>query len=96
MILYYFRGRFKMATLMEKDVLMELATGAIALMRKDRSEQADSDRKKAQTLHRSILFEDHNFINYKEYLKNIQTLRKKYEGLRVDTKSNQWGMERFN
>lgn len=35
-----------MATLMEKDVLMELATGAIALMRKHRDEETDKKEKK--------------------------------------------------
>lgn len=70
-----------MATLMEKDVLMELATGAIALMRKDRSEQADSDRETTKMFYSNLLDSDPKDINYKDSLINIQSLRKKYESI---------------
>lgn len=68
-----------MATLMEKDVLMELATGAIALMRKHRDEETDKKREEAKAFYYDLVGTKPKDIDYKESLVHIQEIRKKYE-----------------
>lgn len=68
-----------MATLMEKDVLMELATGTIALMRKHRDKETNENREKTKDFYYHLLGSKPKDIDYKESLIHIQEIRKKYE-----------------
>ncbi|MBN1838862.1 MAG: hypothetical protein JW802_02345 [Campylobacterales bacterium] len=69
-----------MATIMEKDVLLELARGALALTQGlGNGDEVEADRNAMGTLWAEIMDTNYQKIDYDAMLKRVKALRAKYE-----------------
>ncbi|NCD01282.1 hypothetical protein EOL94_04280 [bacterium] len=69
-----------MATIMEKDVLLELARGSLALTQGlGNGEEVEADRRAMGTLWAEIMDTNYQKIDYDAMLKKVKALRAKYE-----------------
>ncbi len=72
-----------MATVMEKDVLLELVSGAIALI-KGRSEEDKRHKENLKHIREVLYFTPYELLPFYEVVENINAIKSLYEGEKAD------------
>lgn len=68
-----------MATLMEKDVLLEYAHLGPLVINREKTPEINEDLTAMGKLWNDILYTDHKDLDYKETIEKIKAIRSKYE-----------------
>lgn len=68
-----------MATIMEKDVLLEYAHIGHLIINREKTQEIEQDSIAMGKLWNDILYSDHQDIDYEKTIRQIKAIRQKYE-----------------